>query len=319
MRMVPSCAQLQLCKKALWLEYGKYVLIGALAFLICGCKGKDNTMYAPGFSEAAMRQVSHGMTTAQVWKLLGNPFECRGPFQESDEFIWEYSSLARSHNGAVIANGKEYVSHIDKSVRFNGDGIVIDVASNESVTEKIEHLEATIDAMRNSVRSVGNLRLKRKDGTVNELQATDSGVHVILLDRGCSDGNCSINNGPAWFSAEKAEMMSAGTLKAVHHLHIGAHYDAYQGVLDAQPAADKQHYYTSTEPHIDLTVRDQDSGMLLYASGTLFSVQPIRIVGIDDNGQPIFFDEHSALQHRLILSLSGEPQPEWEETAGSLP
>lgn len=48
------------------MEFGKYVLISALAFLICGCMGKDNTMYAPGFSEAAMRQVSHGMTTAQV-------------------------------------------------------------------------------------------------------------------------------------------------------------------------------------------------------------------------------------------------------------
>ena len=147
MRMVPSCAQLQLCKKALWLEYGKYVLIGALAFLICGCKGKDNTMYAPGFSEAAMRQVSHGMTTAQVWKLLGNPFQCRGPFQGSEEFIWEYSCLATSQYGTVIANGKETVSHIGKSVRFNGDGIVIDVASNESMTENLEHLEATIDAM----------------------------------------------------------------------------------------------------------------------------------------------------------------------------
>lgn len=122
--------------------------------------------------------------------MLGNPFEFRGPFQGSDEFIWEYSSLARSHNGTVIANGKEYVSHIDKSARFNGDGIVIDVASNESMTENLEHLEATIEAMRNSVRPVGNLRLKRKDGTVNALDATGSGVHVILLDRGCSDGRC---------------------------------------------------------------------------------------------------------------------------------
>jgi outer membrane protein assembly factor BamE (lipoprotein component of BamABCDE complex) len=301
------------------MEFAKTMLIGTLAFLVCGCKGKDNTMYAPGFSEEAMQQVSHGMTTAQVWELLGNPFECRGPFQGSDEFVWEYSCLATSSHGTVHADGKEYVSHISKTVRFNHDGIVIGISSNKSSTEKLEHLEATIDAMRNSVRSVGNLRLERKDGTVNELDAADSGVHVILLDRGCSDGSCSINNGPAWFSAEKAKMMSAGTIKAVHHLHIGEHHDAYQGVLDAQPAADKQHYYTSTEPHIDLTVRDQDSGMLLYSSGTLFSVHSIHMVGIDDNGQPIFFDEHSALQHRLILSLSGASQPEWEETAESLP
>lgn len=219
---------------------------------------------------------------------------------------------------------KSVLPSIGKTVRFNRDGIVIGVASNVSSRgnlespESLEALDATIDAMRNSVRSVGNLRLKRKDGTVHDLNATDSRVHVILLDRSCSDESCSLGNGPAWFSAEKAKMMSAGTIKAVHHLHIGEHHDAYQEVLDALPGAEKQHYYTSTEPHIDLTVRDQDSGMLLYSSGTLFSVHPIRIAGIDDNGQPIFFSEQSALQHRLILSLSGALQPEWGETAGSL-
>ena len=52
-----------------------YLLDGLDGYFFRAGLGLDTTVYARGYSEAAFRKVSVGLTTAEVLKLLGEPLD----------------------------------------------------------------------------------------------------------------------------------------------------------------------------------------------------------------------------------------------------
>lgn len=65
---------------------------GSLGWLASQTAGREDTVYAAGYSDAAFRKVSEGMTEREVAELLGEPLEMYSV--EPDLVGWRYARSA---------------------------------------------------------------------------------------------------------------------------------------------------------------------------------------------------------------------------------
>ena len=79
---------------------------------------EEDTRYAPGYSEAGFYKIKHGMTEAEVKRLLGEPLMVDPPDSRRNYTYWRYSEspkdthyrqrFIRFQNGIVTERISEF-------------------------------------------------------------------------------------------------------------------------------------------------------------------------------------------------------------------
>lgn len=286
----------------------KHTIIITLSLIICfsGCSKQPKTEYvaSPDFSEINFANIQTGMTLHEVLDILGVPLSVFGPIQGTSEYILVYTgpsstSLLRKSDG-----GDEHIKYHSYSVRINASNHVAKLHNNEAGCEYHEGLDRTIHANENYRRQIGNLKLQSPDGASKVLDSNDPGLYIIVLTRGgCNGDSCDITSaGPLWLHSSMQDMLDRGVVKGFCYLYIGDQPKDFTDSIQLLGKSQANEFYAQTEPAIELTVRDEDSRMLLYKSGTIHSVPPINYL-LDENNQPVPYEVVIEIQKWLINKL----------------
>lgn len=282
-------------------------IILCLSLILAGCPNQTNNDYvaSPGFSQEKFSEIHIGMTLQQVLDTLGPPLSVFGPIESSGAFRLNFTCPTFQALSHAVSEGKNYVSYHSYSVKFSKDCLVIGKTSCKANLQRHEGLEQSIHANMNYQHQIGNLTFTSQNGVSIVLDSNDPSLHIILLDKDCPNGRCSINSGPFWLQTSMQDMINNRTIKGVKHLYIGDHTGVYLEHSSLISDSKIDGFFIQTKPVIELTARDKDSGILLYKAGMLHSVPFIRLAP-NENGQLIPYEIDILVQQWIINKLGQE-------------
>jgi hypothetical protein len=255
--------------------------------LLGGCGSRPDYVASPFFSEAAFREVHPGMDGRAVRGLLGYPVSRFGPVAvpgKGSKIAWHYT---------VPVSSQTPMRFHSFEVTFGRDGLVSGTLTCEASWAEGEGASDSIQAVQQCRRSIGDIVLRRPDGSTNWLHAGQPGLYVVLLDGDGSHGP-RLNRGPNWLADALPELLQKGTIAGVKHLYVGHNPEAYGQLVRNLPAETAQECYVDTEPEFKPTVWDRDSRLLLYKAGGMWSVP-----GITSANGDLVAEDQKWLVHRL--------------------
>ena len=286
----------------------KRTIIITMSLIICfsGClkRPKNEYVASPDFSEVNFAKIQPGMTLHEVLDILGVPLSVFGPIQGANEYSLEYTGPSSASLLRKSDSGTEHIKYHGYSVRFDASNLVTKLHNNEVTCEYHEGIDRTIHANENYQRQIGKLKLQSTDGTSRVLDSNDTGLYIIVLTRGgCSGDSCSITSeGPSWLHDSIQEMLDSGIVKEKCYLYIGDQTRAFADSVKLLGKTQASKFYIQTDPAMELTTRDNDSRILLYKSGRIYSVPPISFA-LDENNQPVPYEVEIRIQKWLINKL----------------
>ena len=240
-----------------------------VVLLVGGCGARPDYVATPFFSEAAFRNIRPGMSEDGVRTLLGYPASRFGPIDDptgakGPKITWNY---------AAPASWEPPLRFHDFSVTFGPDRLVSGTLTCEASWEWHDGVRQSIEAVQQSRRKIGDVVLTKPDGSTNVLRASDPGLYVILLDRDVSEGP-RLNSGPAWLGEAAPELLRKGSIAGIKHFYMGHRPADYEELVKELSPETARECYLDAEPEFNFTVWDLGSRMVLYKTGTIWSVPP---------------------------------------------
>jgi len=237
----------------------------------------------PFFSLNNFKRIQPGMTTDEVQDLIGFPIRRYSIVGLEDEARWEYTTVAvdaaRFYTKCVVIFSRKsgrVLRARNERVRLGGPQPLL---KPRWVTE-----------LR---KEIGDLHLKRPDGSARILKHTDKNVYLIRLDRGEKRKNIqsSINAGTARIE-EKLKELSTDRLKALR-LYIGRSPKEYAEILKEINPSISEAYIAAT-PEIILPQGEHQA--VVYKQGILYTFPPV-FMGTDAEA---WRDDQKWLIQRLL-------------------